>query len=145
MGSVSAGLRGGKVFKRRSARTYLMGLIAAAVVPVWLFAAYVLVSFACRSRRLTATGPSNGAAGGGGVDGKLSDMLLRIDALADSAAFAEGDFASDCMPRRSRLVAGGPDDQLRDEAGRQLLNTDLALGQPLPPAAGPSSRGARRP
>ena len=70
---------------RRSARTYLMGLIAAAVVPVWLFAAYVLVSFALSQQegfRDRAIEMARQAAAI--VDSELNGMLLRIDALARS-------------------------------------------------------------
>ena len=125
------------MFKRRSARTYLMGLIAAAVVPVWLFAAYVLVSFAMAQQeayRDRAVELARQAAVA--VDGKLRDMVLRIDALAKSPAFVEGDFAAIDAEAR-HLVEDGGSMQLLDQAGRRLFDTDIAIGQPLPPASTP--------
>ena len=110
-----------------------MGLIAAAVVPVWLFAAYVLVSFALSQQegfRDRAIEMARQAAAI--VDSELNGMLLRIDALARSAAFAEGDFAR-LHAEAQRLVSGSNQTIiLRTEAGRQLLNTGLAPGQPMP-------------
>ena len=110
-----------------------MGLIAAAVVPVWLFAAYVLVSFALseqdsfRDRAIEVARQASAA-----VDGELRAMLVRVDALARSAAFEEGEF-SQLHAQAQRLVHGS--DQtivLRNEAGQQLLDTTVSFGQPLP-------------
>ena len=120
---------------RYSARTYLLGLVAAAIVPVWLFAAYVLVSFAL-SQQQTYRAQSIELARQSAtvVDGELRDMLTRIDGLARSAAFEEGDLARAHAEAR-RLVAGT--DQiilLRDLAQRQFLNTQVDFGSPLPPA-----------
>jgi hypothetical protein len=41
---------GGFGLQLRSVRLHLLGLIAAAIVPVWLFAAYLLVQFALHER-----------------------------------------------------------------------------------------------
>ena len=53
---------------RLSARSHLLGLIAAAVVPVWLFAAYILAQYALNERarfeREAAAGGAAGIAGG---------------------------------------------------------------------------------
>ena len=49
MFEVSEGTRGHRL-PRRSARLHLLGLIAAAVIPVWLFAAYLLFQFAMHER-----------------------------------------------------------------------------------------------
>lgn len=68
------------------------------------------------------------------VDGELRDMLVRIDGLARSAAFEEGDLANVHAEAR-RLVAGT--DQiilLRDLGQRQYLNTQVDFGRPIPPA-----------
>jgi len=79
---------------RYSARTYLLGLIAAAIVPVWLFAGYVLVSFALTQRQAYREQSIELARQSAAVlDGELRDMLVRLNSLAKSAAFEEGDLA----------------------------------------------------
>ena len=118
---------------RYSARAYLLGLIAAAIVPVWLFAAYVLVSFAL-SQQQTYRDQSIDLArqSAAVVDGELRDMLVRIDGLARSVAFEEGDLAKAHAEAR-RLVART--DQtifLRDFARRQYFNTKVQFGNPTP-------------
>ncbi len=125
------------MFKRRSARTYLMGLIAAAVVPVWLFAAYVLVSFATAQQeayRDRAVELARQAAVA--VDGQLRDMRMRIDAVAKSPAFDQGNLTA-MHAEAHHLVVHGETIQLIDLAGRQLFSTDAAYGQPLPPVSVP--------
>lgn len=120
---------------RFSARTYLLGLIAAAIIPVWLFAAYVLISFAL-SQQQTYRDQSVELArqSAATVDGALRDMLVRIDALARSSSFEDGDFQS-IHAEASRLVRDT--DQvviLRDFERRQIFNTQAEYGKPLPPA-----------
>ena len=121
--------------QRRSARTYLLGLIAAAVVPVWLFAAYVLVSFALAQQetyRDRAVEIARQAATA--VDGELRDMLLRIDTLSRSAAIQAGDLAALHAEARRLVRGSGEAILLRDRAGRQVFNTGFAFGEALPPA-----------
>lgn len=72
-------------------------------MPVWLFAAYVLVSFAL-SQQQTYREQSIDLArqSAAVVDGELRDMLVRVDGLARSAAFEEGDLKR--MHAEARLV-----------------------------------------
>ena len=67
------------------------------------------------------------------VDGTLRDMLVRIDALARSAAFEEGDFQ--VVHAEARRLVRGTDQAvvLSDLSQRQLLNTQVEFGESLPP------------
>jgi len=113
-----------------------MGLVAAAIIPVWLFAAYVLISFALAQRdsyRDQAEGLARQSASV--VDGALRDMLVRIDGLARSEAFATGDLQA-AHADAKRLVAGTQQAiSLRDLGQRQYFNTQFEFGQPLAQAA----------
>lgn len=121
--------------RRFSARTYLLGLIAAAIVPVWLFAAYVLVSFALTQQhtyRQQSVDLARQAAAT--VDGSLRDMLVRIDALARSAALEDGNLQ--IMHAEALRLTRGTEQvvSLRYFDQRTLLDTQIAFGEPLPPA-----------
>ena len=115
-----------------SARTYLLGLIAAAIVPVWLFAGYVLVSFALAQRQTYREQSIELARQSAAVlDGELRDMLVRLNSLARSAAFEEGDLAK-VYAEAKRLVEGTEQAiVLRDLSETQLLNTQTEFGSSL--------------
>lgn len=118
---------------RLSARTYLLGLISAAIIPVWLFAAYVLISFALAQQqnyRDQSVDLARQAAAV--VDGSLRDMLVRLDALARSVSFENGDFEQ--IHAEARRLIRGTDQiiALRDFHQRQLFNTQAEYGSPLP-------------
>ena len=123
---------------RLSARSYLLGLISVAVVPVWLFAAYLLGSFALReeekfrvSAELLAYQVSQV------IDGELDELRVVIQALAKSAAMEDGDFAATHAAAK-RLTAGSDMTILlrQIDTTTQVLNTDFAFGSELPPAIG---------
>ena len=104
-------------------------------MPVWLFAAYVLVSFALSQQRTYRDYAIDLARQSANVvDGELHDMLARIDGLARSAVFEEGDLAK--IHAEARRLVGGTERiiLLRDFSGKQLLNTQVQFGSPLPPA-----------
>ncbi|MET0598644.1 MAG: HWE histidine kinase domain-containing protein [Mesorhizobium sp.] len=120
---------------RYRARTYLLGLIAVAVVPVWAFAAYLLMSFAMAKQedyREAAVQLARQAAAV--VDGELNQVITRLDGLARSSELAEANFAKLHAEAR-RLVAGT--DQivlLRKFGEEQVLNTQFDFGTALPAA-----------
>ncbi|MBX3576161.1 MAG: PAS domain-containing protein [Rhizobiaceae bacterium] len=119
--------------RRFSARTYLLGLIAVAIIPVWAFAAYLLVSFALaeqRDYREQAVQIARQSAFA--VDGKLDDMLIMLDGLARAFDAAGRDFAR--FHADARRVVAGTDEVvlLRDVSGTQILNTGFQFGSPLP-------------
>ena len=97
-------------------------------MPVWLFAAYVLVSFALSQQRTYRDYSIDLARQSANVvDGELRDMLARIDDLAQSAVFEEGDLAK--VHAEARRLVGGTERIifLRDFSGKQLLNTQVQL------------------
>lgn len=120
--------------RRLSARTYLFGLVAAAIVPVWIFAAYVLISFALSQQQAYRDRAVEFAQqSAANIDSELRDMLVRIDGLARSSAFERGDLSQ--VHRDAQRLVAGTDSVivLRDVTGRQLLNTSVPFGKPLPP------------
>ena len=61
---------------------------------MWLFAGYVLVSFALAQRQTYREQSIELARRSAAVlDGELRDMLVQVNSLARSAAFEEGDLA----------------------------------------------------
>jgi len=121
---------------RLSARSYLLGLISVAVVPVWLFAAYLLGSFALReeekfrvSAELLAYQVSQV------IDAELDELRVIIQGLGKSAALEDRDFAA-IHAAAKRLTAGSEMTILLREidSATQILNTDFAYGAELPPA-----------
>jgi two-component sensor histidine kinase len=118
---------------RRSARSHLLGLIAAAVIPVWLFAAYLLVQYAVHERsRFEQDARQTARQVSLVVDGELANLQTTLNGLSKSAALANGDleaFRGEVL----RVVQGT--DQiivLRDLGRNQLLNTEIGYGVDLP-------------
>ncbi|MEY4711126.1 MAG: hypothetical protein RIS88_576 [Pseudomonadota bacterium] len=77
------------------------------------------------------------------ADNHLDMARAVAQTLARSQALRAGDLAGfHAQARESiRQVSLGSNVVLRDEAGRQLLNTAVDYGQPLPPAAAPEQVG----
>lgn len=125
----------GRDLPRLSARAHLLGLITVAVVPVWLFAAYLLAQYAFNERdRFEREAQRVARQASLVVEGELSELLTVLQGLAKSSALLEGDLAA-LHAQATRLVEGT--DRiilLRDLAGRQFFNTRLAAGAALPPA-----------
>jgi two-component sensor histidine kinase/PAS domain-containing protein len=127
----------GKLQKTRrfSARSYLLGLIAAAVIPVWGFAAYLLISFAIeeqqdyREQAVQLAEQSRLV-----VDDALGDMLVRLEALSRSEAMEHGDLARLHADARRLVQDTGQIVVLREFGPAQLLNSAVEYGASLPPA-----------
>jgi PAS domain S-box-containing protein len=118
---------------RFSARVYLLALIAAAVVPVWLFAAYVLFSFAFAQQQAYRSQAELLARQiSAPIETELSGMALRLDGLARSSALSQEDFphlqadAKRLVANSSRIVS------LRELGGREIFNTSDQQGGHLP-------------
>ncbi|UVK54801.1 PAS domain-containing protein [Mesorhizobium sp. AR02] len=120
---------------RLSARLHLLGLIAAAVVPVWLFAAYLLAQYAFTERaRFESAALQVARQVSLVVEGELTNLVTVLEGLSKSAALAGGDLNT-LHGEAVRLVQGT--DRiilLRDLNGRQFVNTELPYGTELPPA-----------
>ncbi|HWT31398.1 MAG TPA: histidine kinase, partial [Propylenella sp.] len=121
--------------RRLSTQTYLLALVAAVVIPLLAFAAFLLTRYAETERARFEAGAAQLARQVGLiVDGELAGLVAVLKGLATSSALTEGDFGQFYLEAR-RLVLGS--DQivvLRDLGTRQFLNTQLPFGSPLPPA-----------
>jgi len=118
---------------RRSARLHLLGLIAAAVIPVWLFAAYLLFQFAMHERsRFEQDALQTARQVSLVVEAELANLRTILDGLSKSAALANGDldgFRGEAL----RAVQGTAYSLILRDLGRnQLLNTGLGYGADLP-------------
>ncbi|UVK57399.1 PAS domain-containing protein (plasmid) [Mesorhizobium sp. AR02] len=119
--------------QRRSVRSHLLGLIAAAIIPVWLFAGYLLVQFALHERsRFEQDAVQTAKQVSLVVEGELLNLRTVLDGLSKSAALANGDMqtfnseALDLVQGTDRVIV------LRDLAGRQLMSTEARYGADMP-------------
>ncbi|MER8574416.1 hypothetical protein NKH19_23110 [Mesorhizobium sp. M1338] len=114
---------------RRSAGAHLLGLIAAAVLPVWLFAAYLLVQYAVQQQaRFEQDALQTARQVSLLVEAELINLQRILDGLSKSATLANGDLKS-FHDEAGRLVQGM--DQviaLNDADHNQLATTGIAQG-----------------
>jgi two-component sensor histidine kinase/PAS domain-containing protein len=130
---------------------YLLGLVAAVVVPLLAFAAFLLTRYAATERARFERDAAQIARQIALVfDGELEGLVALLKGLAASSALASEDLARFYV-EASRLVEGREEViVLRDLDTGQLLNTQRPFGMPLPPAPGLSAEdkavlGAGRP
>jgi two-component sensor histidine kinase/PAS domain-containing protein len=117
---------------RLTARQHLLVLIAAAVVPVWLFAAYLLVQYAFNERaRYEREALQVARQVSLVVEGELNSLLTVLQGLAKSTALVEGDLAA-LHVEAGRLVQGTDRVILLRSGDRQLINTQRPYGSELP-------------
>ncbi|WP_141104003.1 EAL domain-containing protein [Noviherbaspirillum denitrificans] len=125
---------------RRSVRTYLTWLVLACLLPGVIGAAGLFTYEYNESRRqierdtiLTARALSQA------VDHHLLRVKAVAQTLARSDALASGDF--ELFHQQARIVMAelgmGTNVVLRDEAGRQLINTGVDFGKPITPVQSP--------
>src|SRR5215213_247582 len=120
---------------RFSMRSYLLGFIAALVLPLLAFSFFVLNRYAeaerARFEREAAQIANHVSLV---VDGELTGLAALLKGLAASAALARGDLAE--FHAEAKRVVQGQDllIVLRDLGDRQLLNTQREFGTQLPPA-----------
>jgi PAS domain S-box-containing protein len=120
--------------QRGSVRSHLLGLIAAAVIPVWLFAAYLLVQYALHERhRFEEDAQQTAHQVSLVVEGELANLQTVLQGLSKSAALANADLAT--FRGEALALVQGTDRiiVLRDEAGNQLMDTGIGYGADLPP------------
>ncbi|MER9999988.1 PAS domain-containing protein [Mesorhizobium sp. M0051] len=113
---------------------HLLGSIAAAIVPVWLFAAYLLVQYALHERyRFEQDAVQTARQVSLVVEGELVNLQTILNGLSKSAALANGDLqtfhreALNLVRATDRVVV------LRDLGHTQLMNTGIGYGSNLPP------------
>jgi PAS domain S-box-containing protein len=125
----------GNEVPRLSARLRLLGLIAAVLVPVWLFAAYLLAQYAMNERqRFEREAQQVAHQVSLVVEGELTNLLTVLRGLSKSEELARGDLKA-LRAEAVRLVIGS--DRvilLRELDGKELLNTAVPLDAALPPA-----------
>ena len=121
--------------RRVSTQIYLLGLVAAAVIPVLAFATFLLTRYAVTERaRFESDAVQIARQVALVVDGELSELVALLTGLATSSALAANDLAQFHV-EANRLVNGRDEIVLlRDLGSVQLLNTRRAFGAPLPPA-----------
>ncbi|RUW50701.1 histidine kinase, partial [Mesorhizobium sp. M1A.F.Ca.ET.072.01.1.1] len=91
---------------RRSVRAHLLGLIAAAVLPVWLFAAYLFVAYALHEQsRIEQEALWIARQVSLVVDGELVNLKTLLEGLSKSPALADDDLQA-FSNEASRLVHG---------------------------------------
>ena len=114
---------------RLSARLHLLGLISAAVIPVWLFAAFLLAQYALNERdRFEREALQVARQTSLVVEGELSNLTTVLEGLAKSASLASGDLSTFHAGVRRLLEGTGRIVELSDRDGATLLNTQsLAL------------------
>lgn len=122
--------QGGHSLPRRSARLHRLGPIAAAVIPVWLFAAYLLFQFAMHERsRFEQDALPTARQVSLVVEAELANLRTILDGLSKSAALANGDldgFRGEAL----RAVQGTAYSlMLRDLGRNQLLKGGSVMGQ----------------
>ncbi|MBZ9905447.1 PAS domain-containing protein [Mesorhizobium sp. BR115XR7A] len=121
---------------RRSVRSHLLALTAAAVVPVWLFAGYLLGQYALHERyRFEQDAVQTARQVSLVVEGELANLKTILDGLSKSAALASGDLQA--FHREALDLVHGTDRTivLRDLGGNQLMNTEIGYGAALPSVA----------
>lgn len=122
---------------RLSARLYLLALITAAVVPVWLFAAYLLAQYAFNEQaRFESEAVQVARQMSLVVEGELTNLATVVEGLSKSAAVGGGDLST-LHKEAVRLVQGTHRViVLRDLGRHQLINTQMPYGTSLPQASG---------
>src|SRR5690242_19123208 len=76
------------------------------------------------------------------VDRELDGTVLALRALATSPALQTGDFAAIDAQARAVVTLRGESIVLRDPDGRQVVNTRLPVGAPLPATGSAEARAA---
>lgn len=119
--------------RRLPARLHLLGIIAAAVVPLWLFGAYLLGQYALTERqRYDREALQVARTISLIVEGHLGNLLTVVEGLAKSSALENNDLeqfreeARRLVNRTDRVIA------LQDLGGRHLFSTNVAYGTTVP-------------
>ncbi|HYF53068.1 MAG TPA: cache domain-containing protein [Salinarimonas sp.] len=122
-----------------SIRARLLLLVLAVLVPAASFAAVLLVRYAAAERvdqQEDARVLANRASAA--IDRELVGLMAALEALATSPALQEGgDLAAFDAQARALLRTRGTFVAMRDRIGRQIVNTALPFGSPLPTSTDP--------
>jgi len=118
----------------------LLMVVLACVLPATLAAALALSSaYQTMHATLVDQAQSNSRAMARAVDGLIASATTRLEAMATSAELASDDIATfDDLARRVQPYQPGTNIMLADVGGRQLVNTAIRRGEPLPLHANPA-------
>lgn len=116
-------------------RTYLFFIVAAALIPLTLFAAYALNALRDTHRELNLTALQESASKAAMlVDAELSSTAAALIALSRSPQLAQGDLAAFHAHARMADLPTLGRTVLYDSQGKPLLDTLSAFNAPLPSA-----------
>jgi two-component sensor histidine kinase/PAS domain-containing protein len=121
--------------RRLSTPFYLFVLVAAVVIPLLAFGAFLLTRYAAAERaRFERDAMQIARQVALVIDGELEGLVASLKGLATSSALASGDLAQ--FHLEAQRLVGARDEVvvLRDLGSRQLLNTQRSFGVDLPPA-----------
>jgi two-component sensor histidine kinase len=122
---------------------YLLGFVAAVVIPLLAFAALLLTRYAAVERaRYERDAAQIAQQVALVIDADLIRLVSLLKGLAASSALATGDLARFYDEAKRASGTGDEVVLLRELGPRQLLNTQVPFGSPLPPAI-PISPGDR--
>lgn len=134
-GGSRTGHWGRSLLPQLRARTHLALIIAVAVAPVWLFAAYVLAQYALNERsRFERDARQTARQVALVVEAELTNLLTLLQGLSSSDHLRTGDY--EALHRQAARLVDGTDliILLRDFGTRQILNTQLPYAASPPPA-----------
>jgi two-component sensor histidine kinase len=121
--------------RRLSTRSFLYSLVAAVVVPLLVFAAFLLYRFAAAEQRRFENEAAQIARHVGLViDGELAAIQSLLEGLASSSSLADGDFARFYSEAKRLVRDRDMIVVLREPGPRQILNTQRPFETALPPA-----------
>lgn len=124
--------------KRRrtfSTRFFLFGFVVVVLIPLLLFAGFLIARQANEQRRnYEESAVQTARQTAQIVEGELAGHVLFLRGLATSSALARDDFAA-FYDQAKRVVLGRDETIVLRELGpRQIVNTSRNFGDPLPPA-----------
>jgi two-component sensor histidine kinase/PAS domain-containing protein len=121
--------------RRLSTQTHLLALVAAVVLPLLAFAAFLLIGYASNERsRFDSDAAQIARNIGLVIDGELSGLIALLKGVASSSALASEDFDVFHTEAKRLVQRGDEVIVLRDLGSRQILNTQRPRGEALPPA-----------
>jgi two-component sensor histidine kinase len=121
--------------RRVSTQRYLLGLVAAVLIPLLAFSAFLLTRYSITERaRYEREAVQIARHVALVIDSELTGFVSVLRGLATSSALARGDFAqfhaevTGLVDGRDEIIV------LRELGNRQILNTQRPFGTELPPA-----------
>ncbi|GGG33001.1 hypothetical protein GCM10010964_21080 [Caldovatus sediminis] len=119
----------------RSVRAYLVALVLTLLLPAWAVATLAAFRLAeARRQAVAAEGVEMARAVAAATEREIGALHASLVALSTSPALAAGDLAQFHRQASTLAAAIGAEVMLTAADGRQLVNTALPFGRPLPRA-----------